>query len=415
MKTRASLPILIATVLCHATTGISADPGVYQTTLSPAGSRAVVRRPAPLIFGRGRLESVPAYDPKNAETPFQIDLRSFDLSRLNVGDRLADLLRADFDSKTRWPAKLPKGFDPARFMELGRDPGLQARKLHARGVTGRGVGIAIIDQNLLVDHVEYRDRLRLYEEIHAWKGPAEMHGSAVASIAVGKTVGVAPESDLYYIAATSGMPAGNQWDYDFTWLAKAIDRLLEINASLPKKNRIRVISISVGWTPQKKGYQEIMAAVERAKKAGVFVISTALEQTHSLEFQGLGREPPADPNSFASYRPGSFWAPEFWDGTQRFAPGRRLLVPMDSRCLASPTGPDDYAFYRQGGESWSVPWIAGLYALACQVKPDITPEDFWAAALRTGRTIRIHNDGTKVDFGTIANPVALIESLQRAQ
>jgi hypothetical protein len=415
MKTRASVAILIAAVLCHATTGISADPGFYQTNLSPAGSRAIVRQPAPYDFRRGRLKSVPAYDPTNARTPFQVDLRSFDLSLLNIGDRLADLRHADFDSKTRWPAKLPKGFDPARLMELGKDPGLRVRELHARGITGKGVGIAIIDQNLLVDHVEYRDRLRLYEEIHAWKGPAEMHGAAVASIAVGGTVGVAPESDLYYLAARSGRSVGDKWEVDLTWQAKSIDRLLEINAGLPKENKIRVISMSIGWEPPTKGYQDIMAAVERAKKAGVFVISTALIQTHSLEFQGLGREPSADPNSFASYRPGSFWAPEFWAGAYRIAPGRCLLVPMDSRCVASPTGPDDYFFDSAGGMSWSVPWVAGLYALACQVKPDITPEQFWAAALGTGRTIRIHNDRTKVDFGTIANPVALIESLQQAR
>lgn len=30
---------------------------------------------------------------------------------------------------------------------------------------GIGIGIAIIDQSLLTDHVEYKDRLRLYEEI----------------------------------------------------------------------------------------------------------------------------------------------------------------------------------------------------------------------------------------------------------
>jgi hypothetical protein len=413
MKIRASFAILIAAALCHATTGISADPGVYLTNLSPAGSLAIVRRPATYNFGRGRLQSVPAYNPTNARTAFQVDLRGFDLSLLNIGDRLADLRHADFDSKTRWPAKLPKGFDPARLMELGKDPGLQVRELHARGVTGRGVSIAIIDQNLLVDHVEYRDRLRLYEEIHTWNGAAEMHGSAVASVAVGKTIGVAPESDLYYLAATSGTAAGNKWDFDLTWQAKSIDRLLEINAGLPKENRIRVISMSIGWEPPTKGYHEIMAAVERAKKAGVFVISTALEQTHSLELQGLGREPSANPNSFASYRPGSFWAPEFWGGTYRIVPGRCLLVPMDARCLASPTGPDDYFFNSDGGLSWSVPWIAGLYALACQVKPDITPEQFWAAALGTGQTIHIHNDRTKVELGTIANPVALIESLQR--
>jgi hypothetical protein len=36
--------------------------------------------------------------------------------------------------------------------------------MHAQGITGQGVGIAIIDNPLLVDHEEYAGRLRLYEE-----------------------------------------------------------------------------------------------------------------------------------------------------------------------------------------------------------------------------------------------------------
>ena len=44
---------------------------------------------------------------------------------------------------------------------------------------------------------------------------------------------------------------------------------------------------------------------------------------------------------------------------------------MDSRCTASPTGINDYVYYREGGMSWTVPYLAGLYALACQVNPDI--------------------------------------------
>ncbi|HVM61984.1 MAG TPA: S8 family serine peptidase [Verrucomicrobiae bacterium] len=383
----------------------------YITALSPL---AIVRQPPPMHFDRGALGTLPAYNPKDARTPWQVDLRSRDLSRLDISGRLADLLHAVFDSNTRFPSNLPVGFDPARIMELGKDPGLGIRELHAKGVTGKGVGIGIIDQTLLVDHIEYRDRLRLYEEIHNLGNPSAMHGPAVASIAVGKTVGVAPESDLYYIAETHGVyTVGGEFNWDFTWLAKSIDRLLAVNAGLPKERRIRVISISVGWSPQQKGYAEVMAAVQRATKDRVFVVSTALANTHSLAFHGLGRQPLADPNSFASYSPGSWWASEFWDGGGRISPGERLLVPMDSRCVAGPTGPEDYVLYADGGWSWCVPWISGLYALACQVKPDITPAEFWAEALTSGQTVRIRNGETEVDFRTIANPVSLIEDLQR--
>ena len=72
---------------------------------------------------------------------------------------------ASFDSQTQWPAanKIPAGFDWRKIMELNKDPGLEVRALHEQGITGKGVSIAIIDQTLLVDHIEYKDRLRLYE------------------------------------------------------------------------------------------------------------------------------------------------------------------------------------------------------------------------------------------------------------
>lgn len=56
----------------------------------------------------------------------------------------------------------------------------------------------IIDTRLLVDHVEIKDQIKLYKEMNIdEKRLIEMHGTAVASIAIGKTVGVAPDALLY--------------------------------------------------------------------------------------------------------------------------------------------------------------------------------------------------------------------------
>jgi hypothetical protein len=300
-------------------------------------------------------------------------------------------------------------------MDLGLNPGLGVRQLHRRGITGKGIGIGIIDQPLLVNHVEYRDRLRRYEEIHVLMAEpnAAMHGAAVASIAVGKTVGVAPEADLYFIAETHGEVKNGRFDWDFKPLAQSIERLLDLNRQLPSANRIRVISISVGWSSGQKGFDEANAAVERATQEGVFVISTALEQTHKLAFHGLGREPLKDPDDFASYGLGSWWAKSFLDGQRRFQPEVRLLVPMDARSTASPTGEREYVHYAGGGWSWSVPYLAGLYALGCQVREDLTPQRFWETALKTGRTVNLTNRNETLELGTIADPAALIDALKK--
>jgi hypothetical protein len=69
-------------------------------------------------------------------------------------------------------------------------------------------------------------------------------------------------------------------------------------------------------------------------------------------------------------------------------------------------------FYRQGGWSWSIPYLAGMYALAVQVKPEITPQEFWASACNTGKTIQIEHKGKDYGFGVILDPQALIEEIK---
>jgi hypothetical protein len=367
------LCLLLPTV-CACAVG-SEDADGFHTVLTPTGE-GIARRPTPCPSFSGRLESLPSYVPGEAD-PWQVQILGRDLTDLDLSGRLVDLDHAIFDSNTKWPAELPEPFDPVRYMDLGRNPGLGLRALHERGITGRGVAIAIVDQALLVDHTEYRDRLRLYEEIRCWGEAAEIHGPAVASIAVGKTVGVAPEADLYYIGTTffsRSSPEGPT-KRDLSAPASAIQRMLEINHKLPPDRRFRVLSISAGTGPSEPGSEEFSAAIAEAKEAGIFVVSSDLTQHYGFSFHGLGRDPLSDPE-----QPSSYHEPSFGGGF----PSTVLRVPMDARCTASPTGPDDYAFYPQGGWSWAIPYIAGLYALACQTRPDITPDAFWKAALETG-------------------------------
>jgi len=378
----------------------------------PEGFPRIARRPVPASWTRGRFSAPPVYDPASTD-PWQVDLRAGDASGLDLHDSLDALMQANFDTTTRWPSEdqMPAGFDPAAILGLGTNPGLGLRALHAQGITGRNVGIAIIDQTLLVDHTEYADRLQLYEETDDIRGgwlEAQMHGPAVASLAVGRTAGVAPEADLYYIA-TAFCSSGTNASVDFACLARSIERILAINAELPEGRKIRVLSMSIGWSPGNEGYEAVQAAAEAARDAGLLVICSSVEAVHGFRFHGLGREPLADPDDPGSYLPGQWWAAEFFAGQ---APGGALLVPMDSRTTAAPHGPEEYVFYRSGGWSWSIPYIAGAYALAAQVRPEITPDEFWSTALQTGTTIEVQHDGRAFSLGPILNPEALIAALR---
>jgi hypothetical protein len=203
--------------------------------------------------------------------------------------------------------------------------------------------------------------------------------------------------------------SGTYESIDFACLAASVRRILEVNRGLPADRKIRVISMSIGWGPTSKGYQDIKAATAQAKVEGLLVVCSSLEEVHGLKFHGLGRSPLSDPDRADSFSPGLWWAKSYFSG-QRFSD--RLLIPMDSRTTASPSGTDEYAFYRQGGWSWCIPYIAGLYALAAQVDPSITPNEFWETAMRTGKTIQVSEGPAQATLGPIVDPVALVNALQ---
>ena len=355
--------------------------------------------------------SPPVYNPDVMDS-FQMDLRSSNLTELDLSKSKADLLHAIFDSKTKWPesGKMPADFAWQKIMEIGKDPGLGVRALHEQGITGNGVNIAMIDQPLIIDHVEYPDRIRLYEEISIGPGtPSQMHGPAVTSIAVGNTAGVAPDANLYYIATWMFEPSDSGDNTTYKYYVQAIRRIVEINKGLSDNQKIRAVSMSVGLTPTATDYEEFLSAIEEAKAAGIFALHVGLEQTYGWSYLGLGREPLSDPNDFQSYEPAAWWEQSFYESG---FPQDTLLIPMDARTTASPTGKEDYVFYSHGGMSWTVPYLAGMYALAAQVKPDITPDVFWETALQTGRTIQIQQEGKEYDFGVILDPQALIEAIK---
>lgn len=385
----------------------------------------ISKHPPAADFSFRSIESLPKYDPDILKG-WQVDVRSIDLTSFDLTNREYDLLNSCFDSKTKWPLKLPEGFNPANVLDTNKNPGLNIHKLHNEGITGKGVNIAIIDTALLVDHIEYSDRLKMYEEIHCLDERSQMHAPATASIAAGKTTGVAPEANLYFIGCSNFNPiSGQGLEIDFTWDAKAIDRIIEVNKTLPQDKKIRVLSISAGWSPDMKGYNEMTAAVNRAVKEGIFVLSVNLFETYKnrFYFNGLDIDTLSDKDSVSSYNviPWTKWIwevqhmgklNEYYE--KKFdenAPEEILLVPIGSKTTASPTGNSDYVFYRDGGWSWIMPYMAGLYALSCQVKPDITPDVFWNTALKTGESKTIIRDDKKL-AGKIVNPDKLIESLK---
>jgi hypothetical protein len=290
-----------------------------------------------------------------------------------------------FDSRTEWPShdRLPEGFDPARRLEEGKNPGLGVRALHAQGVDGRGVGIAIIDQPLLMNHEEYSRRIAHYEPIDVFMISVQMHGPPVCSIAVGKDCGVAPKAALYYYAVPPWKWQGNQ-----PW-ADLLAKIIECNQTLTDKPRIRVVSISLGMFSHWPNHDVWQTAVDKAAQNGILVVTC---DPAFLPIATLRRDPNRDFDDPNSYR------------TARYShPKPKVCVPAGNRATASCHGPGVYTYEIEGGMSWAVPYLAGLAALAFQVDPQIEPArivELWTAT------------ATKTRVGPIANPRGFIEAVR---
>jgi subtilisin family serine protease len=411
-----------AAVTVPETTAAAATTAMETTALTTSAAYSPRPELTNLSGMKQTLTELPEYKVENGIWR-PVDLRQKDLSSIDVSGNLDSLLHAEFDAATVWPETLPAGFDPAEIMKSCMTPGLGIETLREQGITGSGVAIAIIDKPLYLDHSEYKDRIVSYEDLSADKYDfyqAELHSAFMTSVAAGKNCGVANEASVYFLSASVWSDDGST----LSWLAyaKAVDRVLEINQTLPDSDKRRAISISASWAPGDIGYDELEAAIKRATDAGIFVVTCNMfiDSGYTFCFQGLDISPVDDKNDLNSYNVIEW--PQ-WLSMQRedyvtyytgefaaHAPDEILLVPMDSIASAELTGPDDYMFNRIGGWSAAEPYMAGLYALACQVKPDITPTEFWAAALATGDVKEITIDDVAYT-GKVANPVALAESL----
>ena len=311
-------------------------------------------------------------------------LANVSLVKLDLRDQIKFLNSTTFDTLTEWPSedKLPQGFRPVDFIANAKNPGLGVRSLHEKGIDGTGVGVAIIDQPLLLGHVEYTDALTRYDETGLKDLSPQMHGSPVTSIAVGKNLGVAPGASLTYFAVP-------MWERDNMPYITSLKKILEWNKSLPEQEKIRAVSISNGMFPHYPHYGEWKEILEQAESQGTLVVTCDLAR---FEYGILSLKPGKDPDKPDSYDPGYY-------SSERDV----IKVPGGNKTVASYRGNDVYTFDRMGGMSWGAPYIAGLAALAYQVNPDIQPEEIIQLLIASV---------VKTDAGPVVNPAGFIEKVR---
>lgn len=287
--------------------------------------------------------------------------------------------------------------EAAALLEACKDPGLGVRSLQARGITGKGVNVAIIDQPLLTDHPELAGRIAAYYDTGCEGQTASMHGPAVASLFAGESIGIAPDTTLYYAAWPS-------WLMDSRYAAEALDWVVAQNEALPDGEKIRVVSVSAapGNAEMFQNADLWDAAVARAEQAGLLVLTVegaGVEKTRFIPYPAvLARN---DRDNPAACRTG------LADSDERTETGSNTLaLPCSYRTVAEEYTAGQYGYTHDGhgGLSWGIPYCAGVMALGWQVDPTLTGEEMMQYLLSTAAT------GT--DGSRIIDPVQFIQTLQ---
>ncbi len=256
------------------------------------------------------------------------------------------------------------------------------------GINGTGVTIAIIDQPLSLDHPEYKENIIAYknfDEEHNSAFKSSMHGPAVTSVLVGKTVGVAPKSKVIYAAAPS-------WKKSLKYYVDAVNWIIEENKKLPEGNKVKVISISadpayVASMDNIEEYDTYLAqwrmTEEYAKQENIGIITTCPENKYSFSACYYDID---NPNDILSVKTG--WPDK---GTVK---QNSLLLPSSHRTVAEDyaDGVKSYAYWGVGGLSWGIPYLCGVMALAWQINPNISFENLLKVMFEEG----IEKDNNKI-------------------
>ena len=234
---------------------------------------------------------------------------------------------------------------------------------------------------------------------------SSMHGPAVASIAVGKTVGVAPKADLYYFAAP--FRVDEEGRFDARPITETLQKILLLNTKLPEGKQIMIVSISRGFGPNDIGAEQFQQVLKEMEQRGIVVFTTGSE---ILPLSRAHATDDADDN--AAYTRGATWWPE--EEFIYYKTTKDVLLPIDYRVTAAPNGNKDYVAYQNGGMSWAAPYAAGLYALGLQVYPDLTLELFLKTVRETSAVTQVQGpSGKRYPAHHLIQPVKLIEKLEK--
>jgi serine protease AprX len=296
---------------------------------------------------------------------------------------------------------------------------VNAADLHARGVTGRGVTVAVVDSGYLLTAGIARavdGHQRLLAEYDARSGVLEEpageprrrrsdpygHGSHVSSVLSssrrsldGSYNGVAPGVDLVIVSAFDESGVGTYLD-----VIRGLDWLLG-NAS---RYGVRVVNLSLSAKPMSHYWDDpLNQAVMRLWDAGLVVVASAGNTgPEPLSITVPGNNPyvltvGAISDNFTPYRTRDDFVTAFSAAGPTFegfvkpevvAPGGHMLGLMWPRAAIAAAHPEHRLwgeYFVMSGTSQATAVVSGIAALLLELEPGLSPDDVKCRLVATAR------------------------------
>jgi subtilisin family serine protease len=264
---------------------------------------------------------------------------------------------------------------------ISRPAGLE--EIHARGITGAGRTIAVIDSGLAL-HSDIKDRIKFFKDFSSKQTKNTIdpfgHGTHVGGIAAGDgsdVDGIAPGAELVGLRIKSPSEA-----------IKAIEWAVENK----DKYGIDIINLSLGITAKLPNRQDPFAqAAQQAIDAGIITIVASGNECTSKLCSGTISTPGTLPDAITvgAYNDGgsnddlsddTMWGrssqgPTAIEQIQKpdlVAPGVNVMAPKAAGSQLGKTRPNWDRYHSDTGSSMATPMVSGAAALLLQVSPNLT-------------------------------------------
>jgi len=255
-----------------------------------------------------------------------------------------------------------------------------------KGLTGKGVGIAILDTGIS-PIADLKDRIVAFKDfvngsLNCYDDNG--HGTHVAGIACGNGIsssgfykGIAPQANVISVKILDKYGKGN-----------SLMALNGIQWIIENKERfnIKIINISAG-TAEKIPNAPLIKAAESAVKNGISVIAADNNSAFKTSVTSPGISPyvltvgaAESYPSLRTYRAGTPFKRTYYQKPDIYAPGEDIVscLSPDYRFEDRSASPEDIInknYIKMSGSSMATPMISGIAALIYEKYPYLTPDE----------------------------------------